>query len=302
MRAFIDAQRAVYGVEPICRKLPIAPSTYYEHKARERDPGRLPARVRKDAALDAKIRDVWEDNFRVYGVRKVWHALRLEGCDAGRCSVARRMRALGLRGVTRGKAPRTTRPAPGVARPPDHVGRCFRAERPNALWVADITYMPTAREGFVYTAFITDAFARRIVGWRVSRSLRTDLTLGALEQALQARMGRGTPRPIHHSDRGVQYLSVRYTDRLGEAGLQPSVGRVGDSYDNALAETINGLYKTEVRAYWGRLNDLRDVEWATLQWVDWFNRRRLLESNGYRPPAVIEAQYHQPLQGAVRTA
>uniref|UniRef100_UPI00035D4375 IS3 family transposase n=1 Tax=Thioalkalivibrio sp. ALE30 TaxID=1158181 RepID=UPI00035D4375 len=174
--------------------------------------------------------------------------------------------------------------------------------RPNALWVADITYMPTAREGFVYTAFITDAFARRIVGWRVSRSLRTDLTLGALEQALQARMGQGTPRPIHHSDRGVQYVSVRYTDRLGEAGLQPSVGRVGDSYDNALAETLNGLYKTEVRAYWGRLNDRRDVEWATLQWVDWFNRRRLLESNGYRPPAIIEAQYHQQVQGSVRAA
>ncbi len=302
MLAFIDAHREAYGVEPIVRVLPIAPSTYYAHKARERDPARGPVRARQDAYLDRVIRSIWEANFKAYGIRKVWHALRREGMTVARCTVARRMRALGLRGATRGKAPRTTRPAAPAACPPDQVHRQFRAERPNALWVADITYVATRREGFVYAAFITDAFSRRIVGWRVSRSLRTDLTLEALEQALHARIGRDTARPIHHSDRGVQYVSVRYTERLAQAGLRPSVGRVGDSYDNALAETINGLYKTEMRVGWGPPRDRRDAEWATLQWVDWFNQRRLLETNDYRPPAEVETQYHQALQRSAQVA
>src|SRR5690554_6409865 len=258
------------------RVLRIAPSTYYQHAARRAGRCRLPARVERDARLCEEIRRVWEENFRVYGVRKVWLQLNREGFEVARCTVARLMRRLGLQGVVRGKPVMTTVSDKAVPCPLDRVNRQFNADRPNALWVSDFTYVSTW-QGFVYVAFVIDVFARRIVGWRASSSARTDFVLDALEQALYARKPVGPDRLVHHSDRGVQYVSIRYTERLAEAGLEPSVGSVGDSYDNALAETINGLYKAEVihrRASW-RTRD--EVEWATLNWVDWFNNRRLLE-------------------------
>jgi putative transposase len=290
MIAFIDEHRAVYGVEPICRVLPIAPSTYYAHVARRADPGKLPARARSDATLKIEIRRVFEANFRVYGVRKVWRQLGREGIAVARCTVARLMRTMGLQGAVRGKPVRTTVSDKGAPCPLDRVNRQFRALRPNALWVSDFTYVATWA-GFVYVAFVIDAFARRIVGWRVSRTAHAGFVLDALEQALHER------RPIkgglvHHSDRGVQYVSIRYTERLAEAGIQPSVGSVGDSYDNALAETINGLYKAEVIHRRGPWRSFEAVEFATLEWVDWFNNRRLLESIGNVPPAEAEARYY----------
>jgi putative transposase len=290
MVAFIDAHRAEYGVEPICAELPIAPSTYYEHKARQADPGRLPPRVRRDAELCTSIQRVWDENFCVYGTRKVWRQLQREGRPVARCTIERLMRRLGLAGVVRGRRCRTTIPAEVGDRPADRVQRQFTASRPDQLWVADLTYVATWA-GFVYVAFVIDVFARRIVGWRVTRSLHTDLVLDALEQALYARQAsRGL---IHHSDRGSQYLSIRYTERLADAGIEASVGSVGDSYDNALAETIIGLYKTEVIHARGPWRTLDAVEYATLEWVDWFNHRRLLESIGHMPPAEYEQAYHR---------
>ena len=244
MIAFVEDHRDVHGVEPICRLLPIAPSTYYEHVDRRRDPAKLSARAKRDAELRDEIQRVWEENFRVYGVRKVWRQLRRKGIEVARCTVARLMRAMGLRGVVRGKAVRTTVSDKAAPCPLDRVNRDFKAPRPNVLWVADFTYVATW-SGFVHVAFVVDAFARRIVGWRVSRTATAGFVLDALEQALHAR------RPVegglvHHSDRGVQYVSITYTERLAEAGIAPSVGSVGDSYDNALAETVIGLFKTEV--------------------------------------------------------
>ena len=288
--SFIDGHRGVYGVEPICAVLPIAPSTYYERKAREADPERLPPRAKRDAALREEIRRVWEENFQVYGVRKVWRQLRREGVGVARCTVARLMRALGLQGAVRGRKFKTTVPDETAARPADLVDRHFTATRPNELWVADLTYVATWR-GFVYVAFVIDVFARRIVGWRVSNSLRTDLALDALEQALHARPD--TEDLVHHSDRGVQYLSIRYTERLAEAGIAPSVGSVGDSYDNALAESVIGLFKTEVIVRRGPWRNQEAVEFATLEWVDWFNNRRLLEPIGHVPPAEFEQAYYR---------
>ena len=299
MVAFIDAHRAEYGVEPICAELPIAPSTYYEHKARQADPGRLPPRVVRDAELCTAIQRVWDENFRVYGARKVWKQLRREGRPVARCTVERLMRQQGLAGVVRGRRCRTTIPAALAERPLDRVQRQFTASRPNQLWVADLTYVATW-VGFVYVAFVIDAFARRIVGWRVTRSLATDLVLDALEQALHARQaGEGL---IHHSDRGCQYLSIRYTGRLAEAGIEASVGSVGDSYDNALAETIIGLFKTEVIHPRGPWRTLDAVEYATLEWVDWFNNRRLLEPLGHVPPAEYEQAYHRLTEAQVMAA
>ena len=243
MVSFIDAHREAYGVEPICKELPIAPSTYYESKAREAGRAPVPARTRRDAELRAEIGRVWEENFGVYGVRKVWRALNREGLLVARCTVARLMGELGVCGVVRGRRAKTTLAAKEPARPADRVNRVFEANRPNALWVADLTYVATWR-GFVYVAFVIDAYARRIVGWRVSDSLHTELALDALEQALYDRAVGHEGALVHHSDRGAQYLSIRYSERLGEAGIEPSVGRVGDSYDNALAESIIGLYKT----------------------------------------------------------
>ena len=288
--AFVDEHREVYGVEPICRQVQIAPSTYYEHKARECNPERLSERAKRDQQLEADIQRVWDENFGVYGVRKVWRQLLREAIPVARCTVERLMKKLGIQGVRRGARCWTTVPDDALGRPADKVNRQFMACRPNQLWVADITFVATWA-GFVYVAFVTDVFARRIVGWRVSRSLKTDLVLDALEQAIWAR-GHSHDL-IHHSDRGSQYLSIRYTDRLADAGIEASVGSVGDSYDNALAETINGLYKTEVIRHKGPWRSIDDVEYATLDWVDWFNHRRLLEPIGNIPPAELERAYYR---------
>jgi transposase InsO family protein len=285
MVSFIDEHRAEYGVESICAQLPIAPSLYYEHKARQADAERLPPRLRRDRALAPEIRRVHAENFQVYGARKVWRQLGREGQVVARCTVERLMRAQGLRGVVRGRKCRTTIPDDSAARPLDRVNRQFQASRPNQLWVADFTYVATWA-GFVYVAFVIDVFARRIIGWRVARSMHTELVLDALEQALWARSGAAGV--VHHSDRGSQYLSIRYSERLAEAGVEPSVGSVGDSYDNALAETIIGLFKTEVIHHRGPWRHLEAVEYATLEWVDWFNHRRLLEPIGNVPPADLE--------------
>jgi len=293
MVSFIDAYRVRYGVEPICRQLPIAPSTYYEHKAREQNPDRLPDRIKRDRKLEKDIPRVWEENMRVYGARKVWRQLNREGINVARCTVERLMKKVDIRGVIRGARCWTTQADDSLLRPADRVNRQFVAQRPNQLWVADITYVVTW-QGFVYVAFITDVFSRRIVGWQVSGSLHTELVLAALEQALWSR--RETEGLIHHSDRGSQYLSIRYTERLAEANINASVGSVGDSYDNALAETINGLYKAEVIHRRGPWKNREAVEYATLEWVDWFNNRRLLEPIGYMPPAEFEIRYYQQLE------
>lgn len=301
MKAFIDDHRDVYGVEPICKVLPIAPSTYYTHAARRADPTRVSARAQRDVVLCQQIRRVWMDNFQVYGVRKVWRQLRRESIGVARCTVERLMRAMGLQGVVRGKPVRTTVSERSMPCPADRVKRQFHALRPNALWVSDFTYVATW-QGFVYVAFVIDVFARRIVGWRVSASARTDFVLDALEQALHERRPVRQGGLVHHSDRGVQYVSIRYTERLAEAGVEPSVGSVGDSYDNALAETINGLYKAEVMHRRGPWRNLQAVEMATLEWVDWFNHRRLLEPIGNVPPAEAEERYYQQFTGSAMAA
>ena len=292
MVGYIEEYRERFGVEPICAVLPIAPSTYYAHRARARDPGRRGPRARRDEALSGEIRRVFEENFGVYGARKVWKQLNREGHRVARCTVDRLMRRLGLRGAVRGRRVKTTVPAAQPASIADRVNRTFSVSRPNALWVADLSYVATWR-GLVYVAFVIDAFARRIVGWRVSNSLRTDLALDALEQALYERRVEPTQPLVHHSDRGVQYLSIRYTERLAEAGIEPSVGRVGNSYDNALAETIIGLYKTEVIRRRGPWRHLEAVELATLEWVEWFNHRRLFEPIGDLTPVEKEEIYYQ---------
>jgi transposase InsO family protein len=295
MIAFIDDHREGYGVEPICRVLPIAPSTYHAHEARRRRPDTAPPRLRRDAALSVEIRRVFNENFQVYGVRKVWRQLVREGVEIARCTVARLMKAMGLQGVIRGKRVRTTISDKAARCPLDRVNRQFKAPRPNVLWVSDFTYVATWA-GFVYVAFVIDTYARRIVGWRVSRSAHAGFVLDALEQALHDRRPVSGSGLVHHSDRGVQYVSIKYTERLAEAGLEPSVGSVGDSYDNALAETINGLYKAEVIHRRGPWRSLEAVEYATLEWVDWFNNRRLLEPIGNIPPAEAEAAYYATME------
>jgi putative transposase len=286
MIAHIDANRDRFGVEPICQLLPIAPSTY--HAARHRPPS---ARRRRDEELKAVISRVHAEHFGVYGARKVWRQLHREGTTVARCTVERLLRELGLQGVRRGKPRRTTTPDAAAARPADLVERDFSAARPNQLWVADLTYVATW-SGFVYVALVIDAFSRFLVGWQASRSLRTDLALDALEMAIWRRQAQ-LDGLVHHSDRGSQYLSIRYTERLAEAGAVASVGSVGDSYDNALAETIIGLYKTELIRRRGPWKGLDDVEYATLEWVDWFNHRRLLEPIGHLPPAEFEAAFQR---------
>ena len=293
MVQFIDDHRDAYGVESICTVVPIAPSTYFWHKARHADPTRRSARVQRDDEWRREIQRVWDDNQQVYGPRKVWRQLRREGHRVARCTVGRLMRAMGLRGAVRGRAWVTTTQADrGADRPVDLVDRHFVATRPNQLWVSDFTYVATWR-GFVYVAFVIDVFARRIVGWRVSTSLRTDFVLDALEQAIYDRRGDGAGDLVHHSDRGTQYLSMRYTERLADAGIALSVGSRGDAYDNALAETIIGLFKTEVIRRRGPWRHIDAVEFATLAWVDWFNTRRLLEPIGYIPPAEYEERYYE---------
>lgn len=291
MVQFVDDHRDVYGVESICAVVPIAPSTYFLAKARQAEPARRSARAQRDDALRPEIQRVWDAHFQVYGPRKVWKQLRREGFHVARCTVGRLMRAMGLAGAVRGRAwVATTESGPGP-HPTDLVARDFTATRPNQLWVSDFTYVATWG-GFVYTALVVDVFARRIVGWRVSSAMRTDFVLDALEQAIHARGAAALPGLIHHSDRGTQYVSMRYTDRLADAGIAPSVGSRGDAYDNALAESVMALYKTEVIRRQGPWRSLEAVEFATLAWVDWFNTRRLLGPIGDVPPAEFEAQYY----------
>ena len=303
MIAFIEENRAVHGVEPICKVLPIAPSTYRAHVAQQADPAKQSTRMRSDAALMIEIRRVFEANFCVYGVRKVWRQLRREGIEVARCTVARLMHAMGLQGVVRGRKARTTVSDPAAACPLDRVTahRQFKAPRPNALWVSDALHLRRDLRldfpaGFVYVAFVVDVFARRIVGWRASRSAQAGFVLDALEQALHQRRPLQGGSLVHHSDRGSQYLALRYTERLAEAGIDPSVGSVGDSYDNALAETINGLFKAEVIHRCGPWRSFEAVEYATLEWVDWYNNRRLLEPIGNVAPAEAEAAYYAELE------
>jgi len=295
MIAFIDDHREVHGVEPICKVLPIAPSTYYAHVAKRANPERLSARAKQDMALKPEITRVFTENFEVYGARKVWRQLNREGVATARCTVERLMQDMGLQGVVRGKPVRTTVSDKAAPCPLDHVNRQFHAPMPNMLWLSDFTYVSTWA-GFVYVAFVIDAYARRIVGWRASRTAHAGFVLDALEQALHDRRPTRRGSLIHHSDRGVQYVSIKYTERLAEAGIEPSVGSVGDSYDNALAETVIGLFKAEVIHRRGPWRSFDAVEFATLEWVDWFNHRRLLEPIGNIPPAEAEERYHAMLE------
>jgi transposase InsO family protein len=295
MIAFIDDHRDKHGVEPICDVLPIAPATYYEHLSKRADPARQSDRARRDAELRPHIQRVFDANWQVYGVRKIWRQLRREGFDVARCTVARLMKALGIQGIIRGKPHKTTIPDKKLPCPLDRVNRQFRVPAPNMLWVSDFTYVATWK-GFVYVAFVIDAFARKIVGWRVSTSPHAGFVLDALEQAVHERRPVKAMGLVHHSDRGSQYLSIKYTERLADAGIEPSVGSVGDSYDNALAETINGLFKAEVIHRRGPWRSFEAVEYATLEWVDWFNNRRLLEPIGNVPPAEAEANFYAALE------
>ncbi len=328
MIAFIDDHRDKHRVEPICEVLPIAPATFYEHLARRSDPSRLSDRAKRDAKLRPHIQRVFDANWQVYGVRKIWRHLRREGFDVARCTVARLMKTMGIEGVIRGKPHKTTIPdkklqCPLSADLPckspagqrlDKVNRQFRVPAPNMLWVSDFTYVATWK-GLVYVAFVIDAYARRIVAlrdlhanpfrvaaWRVSTSPHAGFVLDALEQAVHERRPTKSMGLVHHSDRGSQYLSIKYTERLAEAGIEPSVGSVGDSYDNALAETINGLFKAEVTRRRGPWRNFEAVEYATLEWVDWFNNRRLLEPIGNMPPAEAEANYYAALESEAMAA
>lgn len=290
-----DDHRGAHGVEPICKVLPIAPSTYHAHVAKRRDPAKLSARGRQDARLKIEIRRVFDENFSVYGARKVWRQLKREGFDVARCTVSRLMRDMGVQGVIHGKSVKTTIQRQGSAMPAGSRQPPVQGPRPNVLWLSDFTYVATWT-GFVYVAFVIDAYARRIVGWRASRTAHAGFVLDALEQALHDRRPVHRGGLVHHSERGSQYVSIKYTERLAEAGVEPSVGSVGDSYDNALAETINGLYKAEVIHRRGPWRSFEAVEFATLEWVDWFNNRRLLEPIGNIPPAEAEQRYYAMLE------
>lgn len=294
MTAFIEEHREIYGVEPICRTLQFAPSTYYDRRAIMRHPDLASARAKSDAALSVKIDAAWDANRKLYGARKIWHVLRRQGEDAARCTVERLMRRLGIRGVVRGKKVITTNPDTSRPCPDDKVNRLFMADRPNKLWVSDFTYVPTW-SGTVYVAFVIDVFARRIVGWRASTSMKTQFVLDALDQAIWQRKTPDNKSLVHHSDRGSQYLSIKYTERLAEAEIDLSVGTVGDAYDNALAECVIGLFKTEVINQIGPWKSMREVEWETLKWVDWYNNRRLLGPIGYIPPSEAEEEFYANL-------
>ncbi|WP_420852385.1 IS3 family transposase [Pelomonas aquatica] len=300
LKVFVDRHRQQFGVESICRVMQIAPSAYWRHAARRHNPALCSRRAQRDASLVPQVQRVWQANMQVYGADKVWRQLNREGVAVARCTVERLMRQEGLQGVRRGKAVRTTIPDPKAPCPLDRVNRQFRAERPNQLWVSDFTYVSTW-QGWVYVAFVVDVFSRRIVGWRQSSSMHTEFVLDALEQALYDRKPSEDDGLIHHSDRGSQYLSIRYSERLAEAGIEPSVGSKGDSYDNALAETINGLYKAEVIHRRGPWKTKQAVELATLEWVAWFNHHRLMEPLGYIPPAEFEANYHRQRAGQAAT-
>ena len=287
---FIDEHRDLYGVESICKELPIAPSTYYRTVDLNKHPEKRSERAKTDEALSETILNIWENNYRAYGYRKIWHVMRRNGVEVARCTVARLMKRLEIEGIRRGKRVKTTQPGlPGMC-PLDLVNRDFRADRPNELWVADYTYVSTW-QGFAYVAFVIDTFADRIVGWKLSSSQSTDFVLDALEQALVDR-DVTVDELIHHSDRGSQYVSIAYTERLSDAGIKPSVGSVGDSYDNALAETINGLYKTELVHNLGPWKSKEALELATLNWLHWYNHKRLMGVLGYVSPAECEALYN----------
>lgn len=301
MIAFIDHQRDVFGVGPICRVLGIAPSTFYAHKAVERDPSLASDRRRKDALDQVAIQGAFDRSRKRYGARKVWHQLRREGRDIARCTVERLMKVMGLQGVVRGKKVITTNPDAAQPCPDDKVNRAFFAKMPNQLWVSDFTYV-SSWQGTVYVAFIIDVFARRVVGWRVSTSMTTSFVLDALNQAICQRAPSQAEKLIHHSDRGSQYLSINYTERLADAGIDASVGSVGDSYDNALAESIIGLFKTEVINFLGPWKSVSQVEWETLKWVDWYNTERLHSAIGYVTPQEAEEDFHAALNAAEKAA
>ncbi|MET4130869.1 putative transposase [Roseovarius sp. MBR-38] len=301
MIAFVDDHGSVHGVGPICRVLGIAPSTYYGFKAVERDPDLASDRTRQDHLDKAAIKEAFDGSRGRYGARKVWHQLRREGHDIARCTVERLMKVMGLQGVVRGKKVITTNPDAAQPCPDDKVNRAFVADMPNQLWVSDFTYV-SSWQGMVYVAFIIDVFARKIVGWRVSTSMTTGFVLDALNQAICQRAPSEADKLIHHSDRGSQYLSIRYTERLAEAGIDTSVGSVGDSYDNALAESIIGLFKTEVIKFLGPWKSVGQVEWETLKWVDWYNNTRLHSAIGYVTPQEAEEAFYASLNAAEKAA
>jgi putative transposase len=301
MIAFIDDHRCVHGVGPICRVLGIAPSTFYSFKAGERDPALASDRAKQDRLDLAAIKEAFDDSRGRYGARKVWHQLRREGRDIARCTVERLMKAMGLQGVVRGKKVVTTNPDTAQPCPDDKVNRAFKADMPNQLWVSDFTYV-SSWQGMVYVAFVIDVFARKIVGWRVSTSMTTGFVLDALNQAICQRAPSEADKLIHHSDRGSQYLSIRYTERLAEAGIDTSVGSVGDSYDNALAESIIGLFKTEVIKFLGPWKSVGQVEWETLKWVDWYNKTRLHSAIGYVTPNEAEEAFYASLNADEKAA
>nr|WP_234853282.1 IS3 family transposase [Paracoccus everestensis] len=301
MIAFIDDHRCVHGVGPICRVLGIAPSTYHAFKAVERNPDLASDRARRDRLDMAAIKEAFDGSRGRYGARKVWHQLRREGHDIARCTVERLMKGMGLQGVVRGKKVITTHPDAAQPCPDDKVNRTFAADMPNQLWVSDFTYV-SSWQGMVYVAFVIDVFARKIVGWRVSSSMTTGFVLDALNQAICQRTPSETDKLIHHSDRGSQYLSIRYTERLAEAGIDTSVGSVGDSYDNALAESIIGLFKTEVIKFLGPWKSVGPVEWETLKWVDWYNKTRLHSAIGYVTPNEAEEAFYASLNAAEKAA
>jgi len=286
---FIERHRHQYGVEPICRVLPISPSTYYAQIARRRDPSRRPQRQRRDEQVCNEITNVRTGEAEVYGAKKTWLELGRQGVQVARCTVERLMRSMGLKGTTRGPDPLTTKPDARDERPEDLVDREFQADGPNQLWVADFTYVRTW-QGFVYTAFVFDVFSRWIVGWQVSSSMTQAMVLDALEMAMHAR--EVSPGLIHHSDNGSQYLAFDYSNKLKEAGIMPSTGTVGDSYDNAMAESLIGLYKTELIKKRGPWRNRAAVEQATLTWVDWYNNRRLMGPLGFIPPKEFEAKWY----------
>ena len=300
MIAFIEEHREVYGVEPICRVLPIAPATFHRHAAIARKPELASDRARQDKEDFEEIRRVYDKSRGRYGARKVWHQLRRDEHDIARCTIERLMRKEELQGVTRGKT-KTTVPDPAQPCPDDKVNRQFTADAPDQLWVSDFTYVSTWM-GMVYVAFIIDVFARKIVGWRVSTSMTTSFVLDALNQAIAQRCPAEGGRLIHHSDRGSQYLSIRYTERLADAGIDTSVGSVGDSYDNALAESVIGLFKTEVINFLGPWKSMAQVEWETLQWVSWYNTERLHGAIGHRPPQEMEDEFYAELNTLEKAA
>lgn len=301
MIAFIEDHREVYGVEPICKVLPIAPSTFYAHAAIARNPDLASNRAKQDAIDRKKIQEAFEGSGKRYGARKIWHDLRRDGHDIARCTVERLMKALAIQGVVRGQKPITTNPDTSQPCPDDKVNRDFTADMPNQLWVSDFTYV-SSWQGMVYVAFVIDVFARRIVGWRVSTSMTTGFVLDALNQAICQRAPAEADDLIHHSDRGTQYLSIKYTERLAEAGIDPSVGSVGDSYDNALAESTIGLFKTEVIDFMGPWKSVGKVEWETLKWVNWYNTKRLHSKIGYITPQEAEENFYDNLNASEKAA